>query len=54
MKLVFGYFLEIGASDELDIADYDGAKCFSAFGDDKRPYIINEACIISINYAKMG
>ena len=48
---VLGHFLEFGTSDGLDIADYDQAKCFSAFGDDKRPCIINEACIISINYA---
>ena len=54
MKTDFGYFLEFGTSDGLDIADYDQAKCFSAFGDDKRPCIINEACIISINYAKKG
>ena len=51
---VLGHFLEFGTSDGLDIADYDRAKLFSAFGDDKRPCIINEACIISINYAKKG
>ena len=54
MKTDFGYFLEFGTSDGLDIADYDRAKRFSAFGDDKRPCIINEACIIGINYAKKG
>ena len=52
MKTDFGYFLEFGTSDGLDIADYDGGKCFSAFGDDKRPCIINEACIINVIYAK--
>ena len=49
---VLGHFLKIGASDGLDIADYDRAKRFSAFGDDKRPCIINEACIINVLYVK--
>ena len=49
---VLGHFLELGTSDGLDIVDYDQAKCFSAFVDVKRSCIINEACIISINYAK--
>ena len=49
---VLGHFLEFGTWDGLDIADYDQAKCFLTFGDDKRPCIINEACIISTNYAK--
>ena len=53
-KEVFGHFLEFGTSDGLDIADYEKAKCFLGFGDDKRPCIINEAYIISINYAKKG
>ena len=52
MKLVFGHFLEIGASGRLDVAYHDSRKCFSAFGNDKRSCIINELCIISIIYAK--
>ena len=51
---VLGHFLEFGTSDGLGVEDYDETKCFSAFGDDKRPCIINEVCIISINYAKKG
>ena len=51
---VLGHFFEFGTSDGLDVADYDRAKCFRAFAEDKRPFIINEACIISINYAKKG
>ena len=49
---VLGHFLEFGTSDGLDVADYDRAKCFSAFGYVKRSCIINEVCIISIIYAK--
>ena len=56
---VFGHYLEIGASDGqiggsdgLDFAYHDSRKCFSAFGNSKRPCIINELCIISIIYAK--
>ena len=52
MKTDFGYFLEFGTSNGPDIADYYRAKCSSAFGDDKRPCIINEACIINVIYAK--
>ena len=51
---VLGHFLEFGTLDGLDIADYDQAKCFLTFGDDKGPCIINEACLISINHAKKG
>ena len=32
MKLVFGHFLEIGASVGLDIAYFDSAKWSSRFG----------------------
>ena len=53
-KEVLGHFLEFGTSDGLDFAYYDRAKCFSVFDDDKRPCIINEACIISISYSKKG
>ena len=49
---VYGYFLKFGAMDGPDNAYYDCAKYFSAFGDDKRSCIINEVCIISIDYAK--
>ena len=52
MKTVFGHFLEFGTSNGLDIAYDDSAKRFAAFDDDKRSCIINEVCIISINYAK--
>ena len=52
MKTVFGHFLEFLTSNGLDIAYDDSAKRFSAFDDDKRSCIINEVCIISINYAK--
>ena len=52
MKTGFGHFFDFGTSDGPDIAYYDRGKCFSAFGDDKRSCIINEVCIISINYAK--
>ena len=52
MKLVFGHFVEIGASDGLDIAYLDSRKCFSTFGNGKRSCIINKVCIISIIYAK--
>ena len=52
MKTVFGYFFQFGTSNSLDIAYDDSAKRFSAFDDDKRSCIINEVCIISINYAK--
>ena len=49
---VLGNFLEFVTSNGLDIAYDDSVKRFSAFDDDKRSYIINEVCIISINYAK--
>ena len=49
---VLGHFLEFGTLDGSDIAYDDSAKRFSAFDDDKRSCIINEVCIISINYAK--
>ena len=49
-----GLFLELNLLDGLDIADFDRTKWFLSFGDDKRPCIIDEACIISINYAKKG
>ena len=51
---VFGHFLEFGGLDGADIAYNDWAKYFSAFDDDKRSCIINEVCIISIDYAKKG
>ena len=49
---VLGHFLGIGVLDRLDIAYYDSAKCFSLFGYGKRSCIVNEACVISIIYAK--
>ena len=42
-KEVLGHFFEFGTSDRLDVADFDREKCFSAFGGDKRPCIINKA-----------
>ena len=44
--------MEFVTSNGLDIAYDDRVKRFSAFDDDKRSCIINEVCIISINYAK--
>ena len=49
---VLGHFLEFGTLDGSDIAYDDCAKYIWAFGEDKRSCIINEVCIISINYAK--
>ena len=51
---VFGHYLEIGASDGLDVAYHDSRKCFSAFGNGKWSCIINQLCIISMIYAKMS
>ena len=52
MKSGFGQFLDFGTSDRLDIAYSDTANCFSTFGNGNRSCIINELCIISMNYAK--
>ena len=38
---VFGHYLEIGASDGLDVAYHDSRKWFSALGNGKRSCIIN-------------
>ena len=52
MKTGFGLFLDFDGSDRLDIAQDGSPKRFLTFDSGFSSCIINEVCIISINYAK--
>ena len=43
-KEVFGYFLEIGLWDWLDIAYFDRTKCVLTFNNANMPWIIIQKC----------
>ena len=51
---VFGQYLQIGASNGLDVVYHDSRKCFSASGNGKGSCMINYICIISMIFAKMS